>query len=119
MSIVNTGNKGGYVTARFIATGVLYPNNATDGANSVGETVETLKFSFIGATGNSSANWVVKRGANTVFNISGGQSLDLIGEALSVEVGGEAAANVVATLTGGPSTLIIKMHKSSSFTTEY
>ena len=118
--IVNKQNKGGYVIAKFNASGGI-KLNAVDttagipvwGANSVGETVTRLNIISAEWSIGNNAWWVVKRGANTVLVLSDGQHcMDLSDSRLIDNGTAEATSNVTVTKVGsGPSTLILKLHK--------
>ena len=116
--VVNKHVKGGWVIAKFHSDGAIYLNSANPllGANSAGETVTRMNIvSAEWAIGNN-AYWTIKRGANTVLVLSDGQHVfDMSDSRLIDNYGGEPQANVVITKTGaGPSTLILKIHKTTT-----
>ena len=116
--VVNKQNKGGYVIAKFNASGGI-KLNATDtvniwGANSVGETVTRLNIISAEWSIGNNAYWTVKRGSNTVLVLSDGQHVFDLSDSRLVDNGtAEATSNVSVIKTGsGPSTLILKLHKT-------
>jgi hypothetical protein len=116
--IVNKQVKGGWCVAKFHSTGAVYLNSANPllGANSAGETVTRMNIVSAEWSIGNNAYWTVKRGANTVLVLSDGQHyMDFSDSRLIDNYGGEPQANVVITKTGsGPSTLVLKLHKTSS-----
>lgn len=117
--IVNKHSKGGWIVAKFHASGFIKPNHptATIGANTAGETVEALNIISAMVNVSNGAFFTVQRGANTVLVLSSDDDIDLSDGRLIDNMGGEPQANVVVTKTGaGPSTLILKLHKRSSIT---
>tara|TARA_Y100000310_G_scaffold344909_1_gene460390 strand:+ start:1169 stop:1531 length:363 start_codon:yes stop_codon:yes gene_type:complete len=120
MAITKKGVKGGYVTLLFNATG--FTNIAS--ANAVGETVDSMNITHMLWSANGASKWTVARGGNTIASLYGVDDWDLSREGIQLEQGGDAASNLVATLSStsglAEGTLIIKLHKKSSgFTTEY
>jgi len=115
MGIITKGNKGGYLVAKYTANGFFN----VETSNVVGETVNTMSFTNILWSSNNSGVWNISRGANVVATLSGSGQWDLAEIGMALETGGENAANVVVTLEGSTGTLIMKLHKQSSFTTEY
>jgi len=120
--IVNKQNKGGWVIAKFNNSGFINLNHstATIGANSAGETVTRLnivsaEWSIGGA---NNAYWEIKRGSNTVLVLTNGQHCFDLSDSRLVDNGtAEATSNVVVTKVGtGPSTVILKLHKTVSIT---
>jgi hypothetical protein len=119
--VVNKQNKGGYVIAKFNASGGIKLNaldTATGipiwGANSVGETVTRLNIISAEWSIGNNAWWVVKRGANTVLVLTDGQHVFDLSDSRLIDNGTkEATSNVSVIKTGsGPSTLILKLHKT-------
>lgn len=117
--IVLKGSKNGYVIAKFTSGGFIKCNHstATIGANSAGETVNSMNILSIQVNtgGANSVYFEIRRGANTVGAFGGTDTIDLSdGRLLDMETG-MASSNVVVTKVGtGPSTLILKLHKSSA-----
>jgi len=117
--VVSKGVKGGYVTGNFSAGGYIALNssNAVVAANSAGETVQEMLISVISWSTVNGAYYTVKRGANTVLNLSNTGTFDFQASGMAVETGGESSANVVVTKTGtGPCSLVIKLHKRPAIT---
>lgn len=116
--IVQKGAKGGYVIAKFHASGFIAPNHVTStiGANTANETVQEMHIVSAAWSCGNSAYWTVARGANTVLILSDTDAnLDLSDGRIIDNVGGEGQANVVVTKVGsGPVTLILKLHKRSA-----
>jgi hypothetical protein len=119
--VVNKQNKGGYVIAKFNASGGIKLNaldTATGipiwGANSVGETVTRLNIISAEWSIGNNAYWTVKRGANTVLVLTDGQHVFDLSDSRLIDNGTkEATSNVSVIKTGlGPSTLILKLHKT-------
>lgn len=121
-SIIAKGNKGGYVTARFSianAAGGFVLNSATPGfgANTVGETVDSATIiEAAWALGANSA--LIKRGANTVLRLTGEGQISFVESGMQLETTGEAKANVQVVMPGA-GFVILKLHKSSTFTSNY
>jgi len=125
-TVVNKGVKGGYVTTIWAAGGFLPLNSsvAARSANSVGEVVNEMLISdvYYGIGGANNVQFTIKRGANTVLILSGPGSgrFDFQAAGLTIETGGESSANLVVTRSGtGPATVVIKLHKRSTFTSSY
>ena len=125
-AVLNKGLKGGYVVASFSAGAYIPLNSATAArsANSAGETFTEMVISQVywGIGGANNVAFTIKRGANTVLIDSGPGSgeYDFQGSGVILETGGEAAANCVVTRSGtGPATVVIKLHKRSTFTSVY
>jgi len=118
--IVNKHNKGGWVIAKFNATGFIKRNHATAtiGANSAGETVTRLNIVSAEWSCGNNVHWVVARGANTVLLLTDGQHVMDLSDSRLIDNGdAEATSNVVVTKVGtGPATLILKLHKTVSIT---
>jgi hypothetical protein len=118
--IVNKHNKGGWVIAKFNATGFIKRNHATAtiGANSAGETVTRLNIVSAEWSCGNNVHWVVSRGANTVLLLTDGQHVMDLSDSRLIDNGdAEATSNVVVTKVGtGPATLILKLHKTVSIT---
>jgi hypothetical protein len=116
--VINKHVKGGWCIAKFHSSGAIFLNsaNALLGANSAGETVTRMNIISAEWSAGNGAYWVVKRGANTVLTLSEGQDVfDFSDSRLIDNYGGEPQANVVVTKVGsGPTTLILKLHKTSS-----
>jgi hypothetical protein len=124
--VVNKGTKGGYVTTIWSAGGYLPLNSSTAArsANTAGEVVQEMIITdvFWGIGGANNVSFNIARGANTVLVVSGPGAghFDFSGRGIILETGGEAAANCVVTRSGtGPATVVIKLHKRSSFTSTY
>lgn len=122
MAIVTKDVKGGYVTARFTGSGYVSLNsaNTTVGANSVSETVTALQIVNVKWSA-ANGSFDIKRGANTILKLNGNGNLDFQEDAMRIDsLGGEPQSNVVVTTTGAPNGFVtIKMHKKSTFVTEY
>jgi hypothetical protein len=118
--IVNKHNKGGWVIAKFNASGFIKRNHATAtiGANSAGETVTRLNIVSAEWSCGNNVHWVVARGANTVLLLTDGQHVMDLSDSRLIDNGdAEATSNVVVTKVGtGPATLILKLHKTVSIT---
>ncbi len=118
--IVNKHNKGGWVIAKFNASGFIKRNHATAtiGANSAGETVTRLNIVSAEWSCGNNVHWVVSRGANTVLLLTDGQHVMDLSDSRLIDNGdAEATSNVVVTKVGtGPATLILKLHKTVSIT---
>lgn len=115
--IVLKGIKGGYVVAKFLSGGFIKPNHvtATIGANSAGETVQDMFINSMQVNTSNGAFFTVYRGANTICALSADDYLDLSDGRLLDTEGGNPVANLVVTKTGGgPSVLIIKLHKRTA-----
>jgi hypothetical protein len=116
--VVNKHVKGGWVIAKFHSSGAVYLNNSNGllGVNSSGETVTRMNIVSAEWSIGNNAYWTVQRGANTVLVLSDGQHvMDFSDSRLIDNYGGEPQANLVVTKTGsGPSTLVLKIHKTSS-----
>jgi hypothetical protein len=114
--VVNKHVKGGWVIAKFNASGAIYLNSANPllGANSAGETVTRMNIISAEWSIGNNAFWTIKRGANTVLVLSDGQHcFDFSDSRLIDNYGGEPQANLVITKTGsGPSHLTLKIHKT-------
>lgn len=118
--IVNKHSKGGWVVAKFIGSGFIKINHptATIGANSAGETVESMNVISAEWSIGNGAYWTVARGANTILNLTDGQhSFDFADGRIIDNEGGNPQANLVVTKVGtGPGTLILKIHKKVAIT---
>jgi hypothetical protein len=116
--VVNKHVKGGWVIAKFHSSGAVYLNNSNGllGVNSSDETVTRMNIVSAEWSIGNNAYWTVQRGANTVLVLSDGQHvMDFSDSRLIDNYGGEPQANLVVTKTGsGPSTLVLKIHKTSS-----
>ena len=116
--VVNKHVKGGWVIAKFHSSGAVYLNNSNGllGVNSAGETVTRMNIVSAEWSIGNNAYWTVQRGANTVLVLSDGQHvMDFSDSRLIDNYGGEPQANLVVTKVGsGPSTLVLKIHKTSS-----
>lgn len=119
--IIRKDLKGGYIVARFIATGSLRLNAAAaiNGANSAGETVQSMQISSVVYSTSNGAYFTVARGANQVGVFSGAapvQDFQAGGFYIDSE-GGNPQANVVITKVGlGPSWITMKLHKRVAIT---
>ena len=114
--VVNKHVKGGWVIVKFSNGGGFVNLNHVNpliGANSAGETVTRLNIISAEWSIGNNAYWVVKRGANTVLNLTDGQHcFDFSDSRLVDNYGGEPQANVVVTKIGsGPGTITLKLHK--------
>jgi len=117
MSIISQGNKGGYTVARFnSAGGYIDLNNVvtTIGANTAGETVDSMTISDIKWSSDAAGLWTINRGLNTVATLSGSGHWDLQGSSTRIEAPTDITANTVVTFTGTTGTLLIKLHKAST-----
>jgi hypothetical protein len=116
--VVNKHVKGGWVIAKFHSSGAVYLNNSNGllGVNSAGETVTRMNIVSAEWSIGNNAYWTVQRGANTVLVLSDGQHvMDFSDSRLIDNYGGEPQANLVVTKVGsGPSTLVLKIHKTST-----
>lgn len=117
--IVLKNQKGGFVVAKFTSSGHIRPNHVTStiGANTAGETVQSMNIISmqVNTGGANSVYFTIQRGANTLCTLTGQDYLDLSDGRLIDMEGGNPQANLVVTKSGaGPSTLIIKLHKTSS-----
>lgn len=116
--IVNKHVKGGWIIAKFNASGFIKPNHSNPliGANSAGETVEAMNIISAEWSIGNNAHWTVARGANTVLILTDGQHcFDLSDSRVLDGLGGDPQANVVVTKVGsGPGTLILKLHKKTA-----
>ena len=124
--VVNKGVKGGYVTTIWSAGGYLPLNSAVAArsANSAGEVVNEMVISdvYYGIGGANNVQFTIKRGADTVLVLSGPGSgrFDFQGAGITLETGGESAANCVVTRSGtGAASVVIQLHKRSTFTSVY
>lgn len=110
--------KSGWVVARFVATGAIYPNNSNAllGANNAGETVNSMQIISAEWSIGNGAYWQVQRGANTVLLLTEGQHcFEMTDSRVIDSLGGEPQSNVVVTKVGsGPGTLILKLHKKTA-----
>tara|TARA_Y100000034_G_C6910355_1_gene424440 strand:- start:11012 stop:11368 length:357 start_codon:yes stop_codon:yes gene_type:complete len=118
MPIVSKGNKGGSVVLKYVTTA----NDDISTMNVVGETVNSATITDVFWSANNNATWVVDRGVDNVLNLSGSGSWHLADHGLKVESNtteeqGNVAVTLVGTNPGG--SLILKLHKKSSFDTEY
>lgn len=121
MSVRSKGQGGGYVIAKFHASGFISLNSANPvvSANSSSrETVRSMNIISADWTIANGASWTVARGGNTILVLSEGQStFDFSDGRILDNVGGEASSNVVITKNGSsPATLVLKLHKQSSIT---
>lgn len=116
--IVNKHTKGGWVIAKYNASGFIKRNHATPtiGANSAGENVTRLNIVSAEWSCGNNTHWVVARGANTVLLLTDGQHVFDMSDGRLIDNGdAEATSNVVITKVGtGPATLILKLHKTTS-----
>ena len=114
--IIRKDFKGGYLVARFVASGALRLNAAAaiNGANSAGETVQSMNISSMTWSTSNGAYFTVARGANTVAVLSGtGPVQDYQAGGFYIDSeGGNPQANVVITKVGlGPTWVTMKLHK--------
>jgi hypothetical protein len=118
--IVNRHVKGGWFIAKFHSDGYVSLNSAAPerGANSAGEVVRSMNIVSAEWSIGNNAFWTVKRGANTVLVLSDGQHVFDMSDSRLIDMeGGNPSANIVITKTGsGPSTLILKVHKTTAIT---
>lgn len=104
----------GYAVGRSIATETYILNGATAlSANAAGgEVVDSMSIAEIIYTG----DWLIARGANTVFDSGGvnlGGHFDFQAHGMQLEASqGDREADCSCTLTGS-GTLVIKFHKKS------
>jgi hypothetical protein len=116
--VINKHVKGGWCIAKFHSSSAIFLNSANPllGANSAGETVRSMNIISAEWSCGNGAYWTIKRGANTVLTLSEGQDVfDFSDSRLIDNYGGEPQANLVVTKTGsGPTTLILKLHKTSA-----
>ena len=120
--IIAKGNKGGYITARVVGPNtaggfVLNSATANFGANSAGETVTQASILEVGWVLGANAA-TIKRGANTVLRLTGEGWMSFADAGVQLESSGEKKANCQIILAGAGS-VILKLHKGSSFTSEY
>ena len=119
--IIRRDFKGGYCVARFVASGAVRLNAApaVNGANSIGEVVQSMNISSMAWSTSNGAYFTVARGANTVAVLSGPgpiQDYQAAGFYIDSE-GGNPQANVVITKVGaGPSWMVMKIHKRAAIT---
>ena len=120
--VTSTTKKNGYVTLRFnnsagiSSQGVRLNSNSTwQGANAISDTLSNMYLSFIGYSLAPTANAIIRRGSNIVFQAHGGQEgeYDLSGTGIRLEKGGEPQGNVTVRFTG-PGTVIMKLKKNST-----
>jgi hypothetical protein len=114
--IIRKDLKGGYIVARFVASGFLKTNHvtATIGANSAGETVQSMQISSMVCSTSNGAYFTVARGANVVAVMSGSPPVqDYQGHGFYLDSAtGEPTSNVVITKVGlGPTWITLKLHK--------
>lgn len=120
--IIAKGNKGGYVSARVIGpnnAGGFVLNSATVnfGANTNGETVTSASILEVSwALGANSAT--IKRGANTVLRLTGEGWMSFSEAGIQLETSGEKKANCQVIMPGA-GTVVLKLHKGATFTSEY
>ena len=118
--IVNKQNKGGWVIAKFNASGTINLNDATAtvGANSAGEVVTRLNIISAEWSVGNNAWWNIKRGSNTVLNLTEGQHVFDLSDSRLIDNGdAESTSPIVITKNGsGPATLILKLHKTVAIT---
>lgn len=120
--IIARGNKGGYISVRVIGpntAGGFVLNSATPsfGANAAGETVTQASILEVSwALGANSAT--IKRGANTVLRLTGEGWMSMAEAGIQLETSGEKKANCQIIMPG-QGTVVLKLHKGSSFTSEY
>jgi hypothetical protein len=116
--IVNRHVKGGWFIAKFHSGGYISLNSATAGigANSAGEVVRSMNIVSAEWSIGNNAFWTIKRGGNTVLVLSDGQHVFDMSDSRLIDMeGGNPSSNIVVTKTGsGPSTLILKVHKTTS-----
>lgn len=119
--IIRKDIKGGYIVARYVATGFIKLNTAgaAVGANSAGETIQSMQISSVVYSTSNGAYFTVGRGANQVGVFSGAgpvQDFQAGGFYIDSE-GGNPQANVVITKVGsGPSWITMKLHKRVAIT---
>lgn len=112
---ITTNQKGGYLTFRGTTTGFLRLNTdgLTNGANVVGETVDSMSISKLMWSFPAGGGVTVNRGANTVAILNGSGVHDYQEEQVKLEVSrGDEVANVVFTVSGS-GYFIAKLQKRS------
>lgn len=115
--IIRKDFKGGYVVARYTATGFFNRNTPGVGANSIGEVVQSMNISSMAWSTSNGAYFNIARGGNTVAVISGqGPVQDYQASGFYIDSeGGNPQANVVITKVGaGPSWVVMKLHKRAA-----
>lgn len=112
---VNHKKPAGYVVFRANSTSGLKLNtsNGLAGANTIGESVESMAISEVMWSVNGSGSWTVKRGANTVAVFSGSGYHDYQASSIRLEQNSfELSANLDLTLSG-TGVITFKVHKVS------
>lgn len=121
-AVTTTTKKNGYVTLRFNNSdgvtnqGVRLNSNSTwQGANAIGDSLSNMYLSFIGYSLGPTANAIISRGSNIVFQAHPGQEgeYDFSGTGVRIEKGGEPQGNVSVRFSG-PGTVIMKLKKNST-----
>ena len=113
---VNHKKPAGYVVFRTTSTGSLKLNTvgASVGANAINELVNSMSISEIFWSVDASNRWTIARGSNTVAELSGTGWHDYQASGIRLEQdAAQLTSNVVATLSGGTCTLVLKLHKVS------
>jgi hypothetical protein len=118
--VVSKQVKGGYIVAKFHASGYISLNSSTQfvGANtSSAETVRSMNLTEARYVTANGVYFTVARGGNTILVLSGDGTMDFDSNGYIDNTGGEASANCVVTKVGtGPSTCILTFRKLSSIT---
>jgi hypothetical protein len=112
---VNHKKPAGYVVFRANSTSGLKLNtsNGLAGANTIGESVESMAISEVMWSVSSAGSWTVKRGANTVAVFSGSGYHDYQASGIRLEQNSfELSANLDLTLSG-TGVITFKVHKVS------
>lgn len=101
----------GYVVFKAIASNDgIKLNDATIGANSIGETVQSMTVSEVMWSG----DWTIARGANNVATYGGAGHHDYQASGMPLEINdSERSANCNVTLNSGTGVIVVKMHKKS------
>jgi len=115
---VNQKNPSGYVVVRANGADGLLLNtvggNTNDGANAVGETVQSMAIAEVMWSVAGTNSFSVKRGSNTVLTLAGSGYHDYQASGIRIEDGSaQLTSNVDITLSGGTGTLLLKLHKVS------
>jgi hypothetical protein len=109
------GSRGtGIVIVRSDVTGGVQRNNASIGANTVGEDVRSMTIADVYWSLDTASDWAIKRGSTVVYTIygPGSGSLNFADNQMRLETSAEETANVGFDLTGTGS-ILLKLHKRS------
>jgi hypothetical protein len=120
MTVLSTGTKGHVSILYFDGTGGFH--NIRHFEVSGEETVDSAHIGTIYWSANNNATWEVSRGGNTLLKLVGSGSFHFESDGIRLETDAQATANVSVALVGNlpkGGTILLKMHKKSSFTTEY